>query len=84
MISKTTANHFKDSNKSPYEIAEELRVNYVLEVGVKKQDDKVRIDVRLIDAKNTEHLYAERFLRESSNLSDIATQISQEVTRNLQ
>lgn len=84
VVSRTTADQFKDSNKSLNEIAEELSVIYVMEGRILKQDDKIRIYVQLIDATTMDHIYAERFSIDSKNISDIATQISREVARNLE
>lgn len=84
VIVKNSVDKYREADLKISEIAKELRVNYVLDGRIQKQGDKVRIDVQLIDAKNVEYIYAERFLRDISMLSDIATEISQEVTRNLQ
>ena len=45
------------------QVGEELGVGYVLEGSVRKEGDKLRIVAQLIDAKNGEHIWAERFDR---------------------
>ena len=45
------------------QIGRELGVGYVLEGSVRKDHDKLRIAAQLIDAKNGEHVWAERFDR---------------------
>ena len=45
------------------QVGKELGVDYVLEGSVRKDGDKLRIVSQLIDAKNGEHVWAERFDR---------------------
>ena len=45
------------------QVGKELGVGYVLEGSVRKDGDKLRIVSQLIDAKNGEHVWAERFDR---------------------
>lgn len=44
-------------------VGNELGVDYVVEGSVRKDDDKLRIIAQLIDTKNGEHVWAERFDR---------------------
>jgi adenylate cyclase len=44
-------------------LGNELDVDYVVEGSVRKDDDKLRIVAQLIDTKNGEHVWAERFDR---------------------
>ena len=48
-------------------IGNELGVDYVVEGSVRKDDDKLRIVAQLIDTKNGEHVWAERFDRSGSD-----------------
>jgi adenylate cyclase len=60
-------------------VAEELGVRYVLEGGIRKAADKVRITGQLIDALTGHHLWAERYDR---NLSDIFA-VQDEITKKI-
>lgn len=84
IISRISAEKYRDSNLSIIEIGKELGVNYVLEGRIHKQEDKLRIDVQLIETKNMAHIYDDRFLRDTSNLSDITSEISREIIRKIQ
>src|SRR5262245_65551828 len=44
-------------------VGRELGVGYVVEGSVRKEGEKLRIVSQLIDAKNNEHVWAERFDR---------------------
>ena len=83
VISRTSVMEYRGTTKKIPEIAEELGVAHVLEGGIQRAGNQVRINVQLIDAKTDEHLWAEIFDRELTveNLfaiqSEISTQIAQ-------
>ena len=49
------------------QVGKELGVGYVLEGSVRKDGDKLRIVAQLIDTKNGEHVWAERFDRSGTD-----------------
>ncbi len=79
VISRTSVMLYKDSPKSLQVIAEELGVSNVLEGSVRRAGDKVRITGQLIDARTDEHLWAETYDRD---LTDIFA-IQSDVARNI-
>jgi adenylate cyclase len=89
VISRSSVMQYKgDHRRPPPEIAKTLNVDAVLEGSVLRIGDKVRITVQLIDAAADEHLWAESYERNSSDVlamqdelaSAIARQINIEVT----
>ena len=58
------------------QVGEELGVGYVLEGSVRKEGDKLRIVAQLIDAKNGEHIWAERFDRSGADPWALQDQIT--------
>ena len=86
VISRTSVMGYRDSPKSIGEIAEELGVATVLEGGVQRAADRVRINVQLIDARNDAHLWAETYDRDltAANLFEIQREIAIEIARTLQ
>ena len=86
VISRTSVMRYKDSGKSIPEIAAELKVATVLEGGVQRSGDQVRINVQLIDAKTDEHLWAEIFDRKltAENLFAIQSEISTAIAKALE
>ncbi len=79
VISRTSVILYKNSPKSLQVIAEELGVANILEGTVRRAGDKVRITGQLIDARTDEHLWAETYDRE---LTDIFA-IQSDVARNI-
>jgi TolB-like protein/Tfp pilus assembly protein PilF len=78
VISRTSVMEYRDTTKKIPQIADELGVNHVLEGGIQRAGDVVRVNVQLIDADTDEHLWAEIYDREltASNLFAIQNEIS--------
>ncbi len=80
VISRTSVMRFKETDKSLGEIAAELGVVTILEGGVRRSGDRVRINAQLINAASDEHIWAEQYNRELTDVfaiqSDVALQIA--------
>lgn len=81
VISRTSVNQYKGTEKTIPSIATELGVATVMEGAVQRAGNTVRINVQLIDAQTDEHLWAEIFDREltTDNLFSIQSEISQAI-----
>jgi TolB-like protein/lipoprotein NlpI len=86
VISRTSVMEYKNTTKKLPEIAKELGVANILEGGIQRAGNQVRINVQLIDANTDEHLWAEIFDREltTSNLFAIQSEISKAIADALQ
>ncbi|MCP4943924.1 MAG: hypothetical protein GY924_18360, partial [Planctomycetaceae bacterium] len=62
-ISRSSVMTYRDSNKSLQSIAKELRVSTILEGGVQRAGDQVRINLKLIDAESDVNLWAQTYTR---------------------
>ena len=82
-ISRRSVLQYRDTTKTVPEMAAELGVATILAGGVQRSGDRVRINVRLIDAATDEPLWAETYDRQLSatNIfaiqSEIATSIAE-------
>lgn len=63
VISRGSVMRYRETTKSPGEIAAELRVDALVEGSVFRAGDRVRISARLISVGTDEHLWAERYDR---------------------
>lgn len=61
VISRTSMQQFRDTRKSVPQIGRELGVAWVLEGGVQRAGERVRVNALLIDARTDEHIWAETF-----------------------
>ena len=81
-ISRTSVLQYRDTDKTIPQIARELGVATILEGGVQRVGDRIRINVQLIDAVTDDHLWAETYNRQLtvtdifSIQTDIATAIA--------
>ncbi|MFN2169004.1 MAG: tetratricopeptide repeat protein, partial [Anaerolineae bacterium] len=84
--SRTTVMQYRDTTKAIPEIAEELEVGHILEGGVQRSGDRVRINLQLIDAGTDEHIWAEVYDREltAENLFQVQADIAEAVAVALQ
>jgi TolB-like protein len=67
VVARSSSFTYKDKALDVREVGKELGVDYVVEGSVRKDGDKLRIVSQLIDTKNGEHLWAERFDRSGTN-----------------
>ena len=79
VISRTSAMHYKRTDKSLPEIARELNVDAVVEGSVMRSGERVRITVRLIHSTSDRHLWAEAYERDFLDLLSLQTEISRQV-----
>jgi TolB-like protein len=63
VISRNSSFIYKNKPVAVKEVADKLGVRYVLEGGVRKAGNRVRITAQLIDAKTGAHLWAEQYDR---------------------
>jgi TolB-like protein/Flp pilus assembly protein TadD len=64
VISRTSAMHYKGLKKSLPEIARELHVDAVVEGSVLRENDRVRINARLIQVAGDRQMWAESYERD--------------------
>jgi TolB-like protein/Tfp pilus assembly protein PilF len=85
VVSRTSVMRYANTDKPIPEIARELGVGVVLEGGVQRAGDRVRINVQLIDARKDRHLWAETFDRQLTvaNLFDIQSEITRAIASEL-
>jgi TolB-like protein/Flp pilus assembly protein TadD len=85
VISRTSTEHYRDTSKPMAQIGQELGVATILEGGVQRAGDRVRINVQLIDAASDKHLWAETYDRELTveNIFRVQEEIARAVTGSL-
>lgn len=86
VISRTSVLGYRGTTKNLRQIGRELGVGTILEGGVQRAGDAVRINVQLIDAESDEHMWAEAYdvALSAEGLLAIQTDISTSIARSLQ
>ena len=75
VIGRNTAFTFKGKAVALKQIGRELNVRYVLEGSVQRTGNRMRVNVQLIDAETSNHLWAERFDKPVADLFDMQDEI---------
>jgi TolB-like protein len=75
VASRHASFHLKGKGASLAEVVRELSANYVVQGSVQKRRDRIRITVQLIDAKSGNHLWAERYDRESADIFAVQDEV---------
>ena len=85
VISRTSVLEYAGTTKNVRTIGEELGVSHLMEGGIQRAGDRVRINIQLINAQTDEHLWANTFDRELTveNIFDIQSAIAQEIAAQL-
>ena len=83
VISRTTSEYFRNSELTSGEISRNLNARNVLEGSVRRQGDKVRITVQLIDGQRDRHLWSETYDRELTDMLGLQVEIAREVAGKL-
>ncbi|MDA9444153.1 adenylate cyclase [Bradyrhizobium sp. CCBAU 51745] len=83
VIGRHTAFTYKGKAVDLKRIGRELNVRYVLQGSVQRGGNRVRVNVRLVDAETTNHLWAERFDKPVADLFDMQDEIVSRLANSL-
>lgn len=85
VISRTSVMNYRDTTRNMREIGEELGVTALLEGGVQRAGNNLRINMQLIEAASDEHIWAETYSREltAENVFAIQAEIAAAVAEAL-
>ncbi len=79
VISRTSVMQYKQGARNLREIAQALGVGAVIEGSVQRTGDRVRIEARLVDAREDRQLWAERYDRQMADVFAIQTAVAEEI-----
>jgi len=87
VIARTSVLQYDGTTKSVLDIAEELDVNTILEGSIRREKNRVRVVVQLIDVLTDDHLWTDTYDKELNDIfavqSDIAQNIASALTAEL-
>jgi TolB-like protein/Tfp pilus assembly protein PilF len=84
VISRTSSMHFKGSKKTLPEIAEQLHVDGIVEGTVCRAGDRVRISAQLIHAPTDQHIWAENYERDLSDILALQSEVARAIAGEIQ
>ncbi|MDT0642802.1 helix-turn-helix domain-containing protein [Zunongwangia sp. F363] len=80
VISRSSVEKYRNTNKTIPEIAEELKVNYFVEGSGQKVGDQVLLNIQLIEASGDRHLWAEQYNREVGDIFALQSEVSAKIS----
>jgi adenylate cyclase len=83
VTSRNSAFMYKDKHVDIPRLARELKVSHVLEGSVRKAGGRVRISAQLVDGATNNHIWAERYDRDSSDIFALQDEISAAIVKAL-
>ncbi len=83
VISRTSVMAYRNKPESLQKIGKALGVSAILEGSVRKIGNRVRINVQLINAENDQHIWAEDYDRELTDVFAIQTDLAQKIAEEL-
>ena len=84
VISRTSVMPYRGKANNLREIGRALGVSAILEGSVRKSGNRVRVNVQLINTANDEHLWAEDYDRDLTDVFAIQTDLAQNIAKALQ
>ncbi len=79
VVARNTSFSFKGSTQHVTKISRELNVTHVLEGSVRKAGSRVRINAQLIDGVAGDHIWADRYDRDLTDIFAIQDEISKAI-----
>src|SRR5215469_515987 len=79
VISRTSVLQYKEGARNLREIAEALDVSSIVEGSVQRAGNRVRVEAKLMDARNDRQMWADRFDRDLTDVFGIQTAVAEEI-----
>ncbi len=79
VISRTSVEQYRNTNKAIPEIAEELNVNYLVEGSGQRVGDKVLLNIQLIEASGDRPVWGEQYSREVGDVFALQNEVARKI-----
>ena len=84
VISRSSAVHYKGTNKTSLQIGKELGVDTLIEGTVERVGEHVRIRAQLIDCVSDRHLWAKSYDREFKDVLALQSELARDIVEHTQ
>ena len=83
VISRTSSSQYKSTKKSIVVVAVELGVRFVVEGSVRREGQRVRITVQLIDTEDQAHLWSSSYDRDFRDVLSVQADVARQIGKAL-
>lgn len=84
VVSRTSSEKYRNAIKSIPELAGELNVRYVVEGSGQKVDNRILLNIQLIDAPSDRPLWARQYEREVTDIFQLQQEIAKDIASEIQ
>jgi TolB-like protein len=84
VISRTSVMSYRGGKHSVRDIGKALGASAILEGSVRKDKNRVRVNVQLINAETDQHIWAQEYDRDLTDMFAIQSDLAQNIARELQ
>jgi TolB-like protein/DNA-binding winged helix-turn-helix (wHTH) protein/tetratricopeptide (TPR) repeat protein len=81
VIARTSAMHYRNTTKRADEIGRELAVQYLLETGLRRVGDSVRVTAQLVSTETQDHVWSEQYEHHFTDALALQRQVAVDVVR---
>jgi len=79
VTARNTSFAYADESKDKFELGRNLGVRYLLEGSVRKAGNRIRINVQLIETTGGNHVWAERYDRDLTDIFDVQDELTRRI-----
>ncbi|BAO77337.1 helix-turn-helix domain-containing protein [Winogradskyella sp. PG-2] len=79
VISRTSVEKYRDTDKTISEIAEELDVNYVIEGSGQRIDNNILLNIQLIDVSSDTPIWAEQYNHKTEDIFSVQIKVAKKI-----
>jgi TolB-like protein/AraC-like DNA-binding protein len=81
VISRTSVEKYRNTNKTISEIAKELNVNYLIEGSGQRAGEQVLLNIQLIDVVNDTPIWAEQYNHKTEDVFSVQNKVAKKLPR---
>ena len=79
VVSRTSAEKYRNTAKSMPEVADELNVRYLIEGSGQKMGDQILLNIQLIDGASDRHLWSRQYRRNTEKIFELQQEIAKDI-----
>jgi TolB-like protein len=79
VISRTSVEKYRNNPGTIPEIADELNVHYLVEGSGQKIEDRIMLNILLIEASSDKHLWGEQYVREAKDIFQLQQEVAKDI-----
>jgi serine/threonine-protein kinase len=83
VIARTTAMHYKETQKNVAAIARELALDWVVEGSVRRADGRVTLTLQLVRASDQAHVFAKRYDADANGIFDLQRSVAEDLVERM-